>query len=197
MGSRGNRVWAYDFVSERTHDGRKLRLVTVIDEYKRERLSIHVMRRISSHDVLYTLSGLFLEHGIPEHVRSDNRPEFVAKAVGEWLAHLGLTTLCIEPGSPWENGYVESFTGKLRDELLNGEVFSTLKEAQIPIGLWRREYNHLRPHTSTQRLRTAGAPARTGSRTIIGPEPTNGVRSPGCSGVTGASRTTSSSSWRR
>jgi transposase InsO family protein len=143
-----NHVWAYDFLSERTHDGRRLRLLTVIDEYTRECLAIRVGRRMTSHDVLYLLSELFLEHGIPEHIRSDNGPEFVAKAVREWLADLGVTTLFIEPGSPWENGYVESFNGKLRDELLNGEVFYTLKEAQILIEHWRRQYNHLRPHSS-------------------------------------------------
>jgi len=89
-----------------------------------------------------------LEHGVPEHIRSDNGPEFVAKAVRQWLANLGVTTLFIEPGSPWENGYVESFNGKLRDELLNSEIFYTLKEAQILIEHWRREYNHVRPHSS-------------------------------------------------
>ena len=143
-----NHVWAYDFVSETTNDGRKLRLLTVIDEYTRECLAIRVERRMTSHDVLYALSELFLEHGIPEHIRSDNGPEFVAKAVRGWLADLGVTTLFIEPGSPWENGYIESFNGKLRDELLNGELFYTLKEAQILIEQWRREYNHLRPHSS-------------------------------------------------
>ena len=143
-----NQVWAYDFVSETTHDGRKLRLLTVIDEYTRECLAIRVGRRMTSHDVLYALSELFLEYGIPEHIRSDNGPEFVAKAVRGWLANLGVTTLFVEPGSPWENGYVESFNGKLRDELLNGELFYSLKEAQILIEHWRREYNHLRPHSS-------------------------------------------------
>jgi transposase InsO family protein len=143
-----NHVWAYDFVSETTSDGRKLRLLTVIDEYTRECLAIRVQRRMTSHDVLYILSELFLEHGIPEHIRSDNGPEFVATAVRNWLAHLGVRTLFIEPGSPWENGYIESFNGKLRDELLNGELFYTLKEAQILIEHWRREYNHIRPHSS-------------------------------------------------
>ena len=143
-----NHVWAYDFVSETTHDGRKLRLLTVIDEYTRECLAIHVQRRMTSHDVLYKLSELFLEYGIPEHIRSDNGPEFVAKAVRGWLGNLGVTTLFIEPGSPWENGYIESFNGKLRDELLNGEIFLTLKEAQILTQQWRREYNHVRPHSS-------------------------------------------------
>jgi len=145
---RRNHVWAYDFVSETTSDGRKLRLLTVIDEYTRECLSIHVARRITNHDVLYALSELFLEHGIPEHIRSDNGPEFVAKTIRGWLSNLGVKTLFIEPGSPWENGYVESFNGKLRDELLNGEIFYTLKEAQILIQNWRRKYNHLRPHSS-------------------------------------------------
>lgn len=141
-------VWAYDFVSEQTHDGRKLRLLTVIDEYSRECLAIRVARRITRHDVLYTLSELFLEHGLPEHIRSDNGPEFVALAVRSWLADLGVSTLFIEPASPWENGYIESFNGKLRDELLNGELFFTLREAQILIEQWRRQYNHLRPHSS-------------------------------------------------
>jgi len=143
-----NHVWAYDFVSETTSDGRKLRLLTVIDEYTRECLAIRARRRMTSHDVLYALSELFLEYGVPEHIRSDNGPEFVAKAVRGWLGNLGVTTLFIEPGSPWENGYIESFNGKLRDELLNGELFYTLKEAEILIEHWRREYNHLRPHSS-------------------------------------------------
>jgi putative transposase len=143
-----NHVWAYDFVSETTSDGRRLRILTVLDEYTRECLAIRVARHITSHDVLYLLSELFLEYGIPEHIRSDNGPEFVAKRVRTWLGDLGVTTLFIEPGSPWENGYVESFNGKLRDELLNGEIFYTLKEAQILIEHWRREYNHIRPHSS-------------------------------------------------
>ena len=143
-----NHVWAYDFVSETTHDGRKLRLLTVVDEYTRECLAISVARRMTANDVLWVLADLFLEYGIPEHIRSDNGPEFVARAVRGWLADLGVTTLFIEPGSPWENGYIESFNGKLRDELLNGEIFYTLKEAQILIANWRRLYNGLRPHSS-------------------------------------------------
>jgi putative transposase len=143
-----NHVWAYDFLAETTSDGRRLRLLTVIDEYTRECLAIHVARHTTNQDVLYLLSELFLEHGIPEHIRSDNGPEFVAKAVREWLANLGVRTLFIEPGSPWENGYVESFNGKLRDELLNGEIFYTMKEAQILIEHWRRQYNQLRPHSA-------------------------------------------------
>jgi putative transposase len=143
-----NHVWAYDFVSERTHDGRTLRLLTVVDEYTRECLAISVAHRMTANDVLWVLADLFLEYGIPEHIRSDNGPEFVAKAVREWLSDIGVTTLFIEPGSPWENGYIESFNGKLRDELLNGEIFYTLKEAQILIANWRRLYNGLRPHSS-------------------------------------------------
>jgi len=143
-----NHVWAYDFVSERTHDGRTLRLLTVVDEYTRECLAISVARRMTANDVLWVLADLFLEYGIPEHIRSDNGPEFVAKAVRDWLADLEVTTLFIEPASPWENGYIESFNGKLRDELLNGEIFYTLKEAQILVANWRRLYNGLRPHSS-------------------------------------------------
>ena len=135
-------------MSETTSDGRKLRLLTVIDEYTRECLAIRVQRKMTNHDVLCLLSELFLEYGIPEHIRSDNGPEFVAKAVRQWLANLDVRTLFIEPGSPWENGYVESFNGKLRDELLDGELFYTLKEAQILIEHWRHGYNHLRPHSS-------------------------------------------------
>ena len=143
-----NHVWACDFVSEKTHDGRALKLLTVVDEYTRECLAIVVARRITSHEVLMTLADLFLEYGIPEHIRSDNGPEFVATAVREWLGELGVTTLFIEPGSPWENGSIESFSGKLRDELLNHEIFFTLKEAQILVANWRRLYNGLRPHSS-------------------------------------------------
>lgn len=143
-----NHVWAYDFVAERTHDGRTLRLLTVVDEYTRECLAIRVARRMTANDVLWVLADLFLEYGIPEHIRSDNGPEFVAQAVRSWLCDLGVTTLFIEPGSPWENGYVESFNSKLRDELLNGEIFYTLTEAQILTANWRRLYNGLRPHSS-------------------------------------------------
>jgi len=143
-----NHVWAYDFVSEKTHDGRKLRLLTVVDEYTKECLAIRVERRIAANDVLWVPADLFLGYGIPAHIRSDNGPEFVAVAVRDWLAELGVATLFIEPGSPWENGYVESFNGKLRDELLDGEIFYSLKEAQILVANWRRLYNGLRPHSS-------------------------------------------------
>jgi transposase InsO family protein len=145
---RPNHVWAYDFVADRTHDGKAFRMLTIIDEYTRECLTIVVGRRINSHDVLYTLADLFVRRGIPAHLRSDNGPEFCAKAVREWLRRLGVGTLFIEPGSPWENGYVESFIGKLRDELLNREIFYTLKEAAILIEQWRRHYNGVRPHSA-------------------------------------------------
>ena len=145
---RRDHVWSYDFVSERTHDGRPLRLLTILDEYSRECLAIRVARRASSIDVLTVLARLFVERGTPGHIRSDNGPEFTAKLVRAWLGRLGVRTLFIEPGSPWENGYNESFNGKLRDELLNREIFYTLKEAQVLVERWRREYNQIRPHSA-------------------------------------------------
>lgn len=143
-----NHVWAYDFVAERTHDGRPIKMLTVIDEYSRECLAIVVERRLQSDDVLSCLAELFVRHGPPEHIRSDNGSEFTAKVVRHWLKRLGFQTLFIEPGSPWENGYIESFNGKFRNELLNGEISYTLREAQVLIEEWRREYNTLRPHSS-------------------------------------------------
>ena len=143
-----NHVWAYDFVFDRTREGRPLKLLNVVDEFTRECLAIEVARKQSSRDVLRTLAGLMLRHGIPKHIRSDNGPEFVAKAVRDWLSRLEVGTLFIEPGSPWENGYVESFNGKLRDELLNGEIFTSLQEAKVLTEVWRREYNQVRPHSS-------------------------------------------------
>lgn len=145
---RKDHVWSYDFVHARTHDGRPLKLLTLMDEYTRECLSIDVARRLDSEDVLCRLATLFVERGVPEHIRSDNGPEFTAGAVREWLGKVGVKTLFIEPGSPWENGYVESFNGRLRDELLNGEIFFTVLEAQVVIESWRREYNQFRPHSS-------------------------------------------------
>ena len=123
-----NHVWAYDFMSCRTYDGRPLKILTVVDEYTRECLTLVVERRLRSDDVLHCLTDLFVAHGIPEHIRSDNGPEFTAKAVRRWLEKIGVRTMYIEPGSPWENGYNESFNGRLRDEFLNGEIFYTLKE---------------------------------------------------------------------
>ena len=141
-------VWSYDFVAERTTDGRALRILVIVDEYTRECLHIITARRLTSQDVLDALFALFINRSVPEYIRSDNGPEFTAKAVRKWLGKLGVGTLFIEPGSPWENGYVESFNGKLRDELLNREIFTTLVEAKILIENWRREYNAIRPHSS-------------------------------------------------
>ena len=143
-----NHVWAYDFVQGRTHEGKAFRMLTVIDEYTRECLAIEVSRRLRSDDVLDCLKDLFAHRGPPDHIRSDNGPEFTAKAVRRWLPRVGVKTLFIEPGSPWENGYNESFNGKLRDELLNGEIFYTLKEAKVLIEQWRRHYNTIRPHSA-------------------------------------------------
>jgi transposase InsO family protein len=141
-------VWAYDFVTARTHDGRPLKILTVIEEYSRECLAIVVARRLRSLEVLETVAELFVTHGVPAHMRSDNGPEFTATLMRQWLAALKVETLFIEPGSPWENGYVESFNGKLRDELLDREIFYTLTEAKILIERWRREYNTVRPHSA-------------------------------------------------
>ena len=145
---RRNHVWSYDFVEAQTHDGRKVRLMTLIDEFPRECLAIRVARRINSLGVLETMADVMLVRGVPEHIRSDNGPEMTAKIVRHWLAQVGAKTLYIEPGSPWENGYCESFNGKLCDELLNGEIFYTLKEAKAVIGQWRSHYNTARPHSS-------------------------------------------------
>ena len=145
---RANHVWAYDFVSAMTHDGRMLRLLVLIDEYTRECLAIRVARRLGNSEVIETLADVMVWRGIPEHIRSDNGPEFVAKELRKWLGMIGTGTLYIEPGSPWENGYCESFNGKLRDECLNGEIFYSLKEAQIVIEKWRVEYNTRRPHSA-------------------------------------------------
>ena len=145
---RPNHVWSYDFVEDRTHNGRKFRMLNVIDEFTRECLAIRIDRRLKSTDVIDVLSDLFILRGVPGHVRSDNGPEFIAKAVREWIAAVGARTAFIEPGSPWENGYCESFNSKLRDELLNGELFYSLAEAKIVIEGWRQHYNTRRPHSS-------------------------------------------------
>src|SRR5271169_3219963 len=143
-----NHVCSYDFVSAWTHDGRTLRLLVLLDEYTRECLAIRVARRLGSNEVIEALAEVMLWRGIPENIRSDNGPEFVAKELRKWLANVGTGTLYIEPGSPWENGYCESFNGKLRDECLNGEIFYSLREAQIVIEKWRVEYNTRRPHSA-------------------------------------------------
>lgn len=143
-----NHVWSYDFVMDRTHDGKRFRMLTVIDEFTRQCLAIVVGRRLRSDDVLHCLADLFVEHGPPDHIRSDNGSEFTAEAVRTWLARIGVRTLFIEPGSPWENGYNESSNSKLRDELLNGEIFYTLQEEKALIERWRQHYNTVRPHSA-------------------------------------------------
>ena len=132
----------------RTHDGRAFRILNIIDEFTRECLAIMVARKITTQDVIDVLFHLFIFRGIPEHLRSDNGPEFTAKAARAWLNRIGVKTLFIEKGSPWENGYIESFNGKMRDELLNRELFMTLQEAKVLIEQWRREYNQVRPHSA-------------------------------------------------
>jgi len=143
-----NHVWAYDFVADRTRDGRPLKMLTIVDEFTRECLAIEVGRHMKSLDVLQVLADLFVTHGTPEYIRSDNGPEFTAGLIRDWLSKVDVDTLFIEPGSPWENGYVESFNGKFRDELLNLEIFYTLQEAKVLIERWRTEYNTIRPHSS-------------------------------------------------
>jgi putative transposase len=145
---RPRHVWSYDFVAALTHDGRKLKILTLIDEYTRECLALRVERRLGSAEVIETLAAVMTTDGIPAHLRSDNGPEFIAQELRRWLQGVGAAPLYIEPGSPWENGYCESFNGKLRDECLNGEIFYSLREAQIVIEQWRLEYNTHRPHSA-------------------------------------------------
>lgn len=147
-----NHVWSYDFVSDQTADGRKFRILNIIDEYTRECLASFVARRIRSQDVIFILADLFLKHGVPEHIRSDNGPEFVAKKLLKWFHTLDVKPLFIAPGSPWENGYCESFNGKMRYFLLDGELFYTLLEAKIIIERWRIHYNTKKPHSSLDYL---------------------------------------------
>lgn len=145
---RPNHIWSYDFVADRTHDGKAFRMLCIIDEFTRESLAIRVARKLKATDVIEALYELFVSRGSPAYIRSDNGPEFVAEVLREWIAAVGAKTAYIEPGSPWENGYRESFNGKLRDELLNGEIFYTLKEAKTMIENWRSHYNTRRPHSS-------------------------------------------------
>ena len=145
---RANHVWSWDFVFDRTDDGRPIKLMVVIDEYSRQCLAIHVARRIRAKEAIDVFADLMEIHGIPEHIRADNGPEMVAKKLRAWLARRGTKTGYITPGRPWENGYCESFNAKLRDELLNGELFYTLREAQVLIEQWRVHYNTIRPHSS-------------------------------------------------
>jgi putative transposase len=141
-------VWSYDFMVDRTADGRTFKILNIIDEFTRECLVSFVARKIKTQEVIDQLFTLFVLRGIPEHIRSDNGPEFTARSIRKWLGRLEVKTLFIDPGSPWENGYIESFNGKLRDELLDREIFTTLEEARVLIEQWRREYNQIRPHSA-------------------------------------------------
>ena len=143
-----NHVWSYDFVHCRTDDGKVFRTLNIIDEHSRECLAIKVKRKLNSTDVIDALTDLFILRGAPVFIRSDNGPEFVAQAVRDWIAAVGAKTAYIEPGSPWENGYCESFNGRMGDELLNGEIFYSLREAQVLIEQWRKHYNTKRPHSA-------------------------------------------------
>ena len=145
---RRDHVWSYDFVHDQTSDGRPLRMLTLIDEHSRECLTIDVKRRLNSEDVIDRLTQLFCSRGTPDYIRSDNGAEFTCHKVRSWLEQVNVKTLFITPGSPWENGYIESFNGKLGDELLKLELFDTLTEAQVLIERWRRHYNQVRPHSS-------------------------------------------------
>jgi len=151
-----NHVWTYDFTSDRTEDGRSLKLLTVLDEFTRESPAIELGRSIRARDVIAVLEYLFMVRGVPEFIRSDNGPEFIADAVKKWLQKKRVGTLYIEPGSPWENGYIESFNGKLRDEILNREVFYSVKEAKVLVENWRLEYNNHRPHSGLGYMTPAG-----------------------------------------
>ena len=142
-------VWSYDFVHDRTHDGKPFRVLNIIDEFSRECLATIARRRFKAQDVILVLADLFVKHGCcPKHIRSDNGPEFVAKKLISWLEKIEVGPLYIQPGSPWENGYCESFNGKMRYELLNGEIFYSLMEAKVIIERWRKHYNTIRPHSS-------------------------------------------------
>jgi len=144
---RPNHVWSYDFVQDRTHDGRVYRTLNIIDEFTKEALVIRVKRKLNSVDVVDALTDLFILRGPPEYIRSDNGAEFIAKKVRAWIGAVGAKTAFIAPGSPWENGCCESFNARFRDEFLNGEVFYSLREAQILIEKWRRHYNTVRPRS--------------------------------------------------
>lgn len=143
-----NHVWSYDFVEDKTHDKRKIRILNILDEYTRECLASLPRRKWRDNDVMEVLVGLMLLHGTPEYLRSDNGSEFTSKTIREWLDQAGVITVYIEPGSPWENGYIESFNARMRDEFLNGELFDTLWEAQVLTERWIRYYNTIRPHSS-------------------------------------------------
>lgn len=160
-----NHVWSYDFLTDHTEDGRQLKLLVVIDEFTRECLAIEVGRTFAARDVMLTLQYLFAVRGAPEHIRSDNGPEFIAKEIQRWLDRASVGTLYIQKASPWENGYVESFNGKLRDELLNQELLLSLAEARYVLDEWRLDYNHRRPHSGINWQ----TPAAFAAATLAGP----------------------------
>ena len=169
-----NQVWTYDFVADQTEDGRRLKMLVVLDEYTRESLTIEVERRIKAQDVLATLEYLFTVRGAPQYIRSDNGPEFVAEAIQQWLKKSGVHTLYIAPGSPWENAYIESFNSRFRDELLNAEVFGNLREAKVLVEDYRQRYNHHRPHGSLDYATPAAfaAACLASAPASVGPAPT-------------------------
>ena len=143
-----NDVWAWDFIADRDVRGRALRWLVIEDEHTRESLALEVRRSIKSDDVLDVLRDLFMIRGVPNYIRSDNGPEFIAKIIREYLEVTGVQTLYIEPGAPWQNGYCESFNSRFRDEFLNQELFTDLKEAEVLSTWWRNQYNHRRPHSA-------------------------------------------------
>lgn len=153
--SMQNDVWAFDFIFDRTSNGRSLKWLSIVDEYTRECLALEVKRSMSSAQVIEVLSELMLIRGVPRHIRCDNGPEFIARALRNWLKLAGVSTLYIEPGSPWQNGYAESFHSRLRDELLSTELFETLREAKELAMHWRMDYNHHRPHSSLRYMTPA------------------------------------------
>jgi putative transposase len=169
-----NHVWSYDFVTDQTQEGRRLKLLVILDEYTRESLAIEVARRIQSQEVIAALAYLFAVRGAPQYLRSDNGPEFVAAAVLHWLREAGVSTLYIAPGSPWENAYIESFNSRLRDELLNVESFGNLREAQVLVEEYRRQYNHHRPHSASNYMTPAAfaAACLASAPASAGPTPT-------------------------
>jgi len=155
-----NDVWCWDFVFDRTTSGSQLKWLAIEDEFTRESLALKVDRSITSEDVIDTLAELLAMRGVPKHIRSDNGPEFIAHAIRQWLARVGVDTLYIEAGAPWENGYAESFNSRLRDELLATEEFENVGAARRLAAAWRYDYNHHRPHSSLGYLTPAEFAAR-------------------------------------
>lgn len=170
-----NHVWAWDFIHDRDERGRQIRWLVIIDEYTRECLVLDGSRSFKSGDVLDVLRELFIIRGVPKHIRSDNGPEFIAHAVRKFLGDTGIETLYIEPGSPWQNGYAESFNSRLRDELLDAEIFADLREGVALADFWKNDYNHRRPHSSLE-YKTPAQFAASCVRPPVGaaPRPTDG-----------------------